>query len=64
MSPGRKLIAGALLIATAIAYLAYLGAATSWQYYLSVDEAVADASQITGQRIRVSGVDSGGVADD
>lgn len=57
MSPGRKLIANRrLLIATAIAYLAYLGAATSWQYYLSVDEAVADASQITGQRVRVSGV--------
>jgi cytochrome c-type biogenesis protein CcmE len=56
MSPGRKLTAGALLMATAIVYLAYIGAATSWQYYLSVDEAVADASHIQGKRIRVSGL--------
>jgi cytochrome c-type biogenesis protein CcmE len=42
-------------MAAAIGYLAYLGAATSWQYYLSVDEAVADAAQVAGKRIRVSG---------
>ena len=34
MSPGLKLTAGALLVAAAIGYLAYLGAASSWQYYL------------------------------
>ena len=55
MSPGLKLTAGALLTAAAIGYLAYLGAASSWQYYLSVDEAVADATHIEGKRIRVSG---------
>ena len=55
MSPGLKLTAGALLMAAAIGYLAYLGAASSWQYYLSVDEAVADATHIEGKRIRVSG---------
>jgi cytochrome c-type biogenesis protein CcmE len=55
MSPGIKLTAGALLIAAAIGYLAYLGALSSWQYYLSVDEAVADATHIQGKRIRVSG---------
>ena len=55
MSPGLKLTAGALLMAAAIGYLAYLGAASSWQYYLSVDEAVADATHIVGKRIRVSG---------
>jgi cytochrome c-type biogenesis protein CcmE len=42
-------------MAVAIGYLAYLGAASSWQYYLSVDEAVADATHIAGKRIRVSG---------
>ena len=55
MSPGLKLTTGALLMAAAIGYLAYLGAASSWQYYLSVDEAVADATHIEGKRIRVSG---------
>jgi cytochrome c-type biogenesis protein CcmE len=55
MSPGHKLMAGALLMAAAIGYLAYLGAASSWQYYLSVDEAIADATRIKGKRIRVSG---------
>jgi cytochrome c-type biogenesis protein CcmE len=55
MSPGLKLISGALLTALLIGYLAYLGAASSWQYYLSVEEAMTDAKQIEGSRIRVSG---------
>ncbi len=55
MSPGLKLTAGALLMAAAIGYLAYLGAASSWQYYVSVDEAVADANQIHGKRVRING---------
>jgi len=48
-------MAAAVLVATAIGYLAFLGAATSWQYYLSVDEAVTDASVLVGHRLRVSG---------
>jgi len=55
MSPTLKLTTGALLMAVAIGYLAYLGAASSWQYYLTVDEAVADATHVQGKRIRVSG---------
>ena len=55
MSAGVKLTIAALLVATAICYLAFLGAASSWQYYLSVDEAVVDATHLTGTRIRVSG---------
>lgn len=55
MNPGVKLIAAAVLVATGIGYLAFLGAASSWQYYLSVDEAVADAGDLEGQRLRVSG---------
>jgi cytochrome c-type biogenesis protein CcmE len=55
MSPGVKLTAGAVLVAAAIGYLAFVGAASSWQYYLSVDEAVADAVHLKGRRLRVSG---------
>jgi cytochrome c-type biogenesis protein CcmE len=55
MSPGAKLTAGGLLIAAATAYLAFLGASSSWQYYLSVDEAVAGNQHLCGRRVRVSG---------
>jgi cytochrome c-type biogenesis protein CcmE len=55
MSPVHKLSAGALLMAAAISYLAYLGASSSWQYYLSVDEATDDGAHIHGKRIRVGG---------
>ena len=43
------------VLAIAIGYLAYLGASSSWQYYLSVDETVADAKSLSEQRVRVSG---------
>jgi len=55
MTSGVKLLAGALIVAVAIGYLAFLGAAGNWQYYLSVDEAVADEVELAGKRIRVSG---------
>lgn len=55
MSPGLKLTVGAVLVAAAIGYLAFLGAASSWQYYVSVDEAMADAPHLLGTQIRVSG---------
>lgn len=55
MSPGVKFIAGGLLMAAATGYLALLGASSSWQYYLSVDEAVADNDHLSGKRVRVSG---------
>ncbi len=55
MSTGVKLLIAAVLVASAIGYLAFLGAASSWQYYLTVDEAVADAPHLTDKRIRVSG---------
>jgi cytochrome c-type biogenesis protein CcmE len=48
-------MAAAVLVAAAIGYLAFLGAASSWQYYLSVDEAVTDAGELEGHRLRVSG---------
>jgi cytochrome c-type biogenesis protein CcmE len=55
MSRGVKLLIAAVLVGSAISYLAFLGGAKSWQYYLTVDEAVADAPRLTGRRIRVSG---------
>jgi cytochrome c-type biogenesis protein CcmE len=55
MNPTHRLIAGGLLAAGAIGYLAYLGGTSSWQYYLSVDEAVADKNDLSGKRVRVRG---------
>ncbi|MGA2258801.1 MAG: cytochrome c maturation protein CcmE [Thermoguttaceae bacterium] len=55
MSTGRKLAIAGLVVAAATAYMAYLGATSSWQYYMTAKECVDNASQIIGQRIRVSG---------
>ncbi len=52
---GRKLVIGGLVLAGVTAYMAYLGASASWQYYLTVDECLADAESLVGQRVRVSG---------
>lgn len=50
-----KLIAGATILAGTTAYLAYLGASTSWQYYVHVEECCADSDRLVGQRVRVNG---------
>lgn len=55
MTTGVKLSLGAVLIAAAIGYLAYCGATSSWQYYLSVDEAVGGSFELRGKQVRVSG---------
>jgi cytochrome c-type biogenesis protein CcmE len=55
MSTGVKLSVGAVVMAVALGYLAIVGAAGSWQYYLTVDEAGADAVSLQGKRVRVSG---------
>jgi cytochrome c-type biogenesis protein CcmE len=55
MTAGAKLAIGIAIVATVTAYMAYVGAATSWQYYLTVDECVASAAELMGQRVRVSG---------
>ena len=55
MSPGLKLAIGASVIAGATAYMAYVGAASSWQYYVTADECLADSGQFVGSRVRVSG---------
>jgi cytochrome c-type biogenesis protein CcmE len=55
MTTGRKLAIVSMLVAGAIAYLTYLGAAESWQYYLTVDECLNDASLHGGTCLRVNG---------
>ena len=55
MTTGRKLAVASMLVAGAIVYLAYLGAAESWQYYLTVDECLKDASLHGGTCLRVNG---------
>jgi cytochrome c-type biogenesis protein CcmE len=55
MTTGRKLAIGAVVAAGVTAYMAYLGASTSWQYYLTVDECLADAPVRLGDRIRIRG---------
>jgi cytochrome c-type biogenesis protein CcmE len=55
MSIHAKLAAGATVMACVTAYLAYLGASTSWRYYVLVDECVQGRDKFIGQRLRVSG---------
>ena len=46
---------GGSIVVGVTAYMAYLGASASWQYYMTVDECVANAATLTTDRIRVSG---------
>ena len=55
MTTGRKLAVASVLVAGAIVFLTYLGAAESWQYYLTVDECLKDASSYGGTCLRVNG---------
>ena len=55
MTMRRKLIVAGVVVAGATGYMAYLGAASSWQYYLTADECLADSGRFAGQRLRVSG---------
>ncbi len=55
MSAHRKLALGALVVAGVTGYMAYLGASSSWQYYVTVDECLAQAASLLGARVRVSG---------
>ena len=51
MTTGRKLAVGAIIIAAVTIYLAFAGAASSWQYYLTVDECVDQAPQFVGSQL-------------
>jgi cytochrome c-type biogenesis protein CcmE len=50
-----KLFVAAIAVAGAASWLAFLGAASTWQYYLHVDECVAEKHKFGDCRLRVSG---------
>ena len=54
-SSGRKLAIASLVVVVATAYMAYLGASSSWQYYMTADECLANVAEVAGRRVRVSG---------
>jgi cytochrome c-type biogenesis protein CcmE len=55
MTTGKKLIIGGVIVASLTGYMAYRGASASWQYYLTVDECLAESTSLVGHRLRVSG---------
>jgi len=55
MAPGIKLAIGGAVIGGVTLYMAYVGASSSWKYYLTTDECVQNAAEFTGGRMRVSG---------
>jgi cytochrome c-type biogenesis protein CcmE len=55
MPTGAKIAVAALLIVGTIAYVAWQGAANTWQYYVTVDECLTQGDSLAGSRLRVSG---------
>lgn len=55
ISIGKKLALAGLVVAGVTAYMAYLGASSSWQYYMTVKECVENAKDLAGRRVRISG---------
>ncbi|MCA9248852.1 MAG: cytochrome c maturation protein CcmE [Planctomycetales bacterium] len=55
MTVATKLALGGTVLSCVVAYVAYLGASSSWQYYLTVDECAASAHDFVGKSLRVSG---------
>jgi cytochrome c-type biogenesis protein CcmE len=55
MSTAVKLGIAACIVTCVTAYMAYLGTTTSWKYYLTVDECLADAPELMKHRMRVNG---------
>jgi cytochrome c-type biogenesis protein CcmE len=55
MATGTRLLIGSGVVAAVTAYMAYVGAKSSWQYYLTVDECAADARELVGCPLRVNG---------
>ena len=55
MTTGMRLALGASVILCATGYWAFIGASSSWQYYLTVDEYLAEPANWHTRPIRVSG---------
>lgn len=55
MSTNVKLGIAACIIAGVTAYMAYVGSAANWQYYLTVAECLNQSDSLANQPVRVSG---------
>ena len=55
MTAAHKLCLGGLVITMATTCLAYLGASSSWQFYMTVDELLDHPSLVRDCRVRLSG---------
>jgi cytochrome c-type biogenesis protein CcmE len=55
MTTGRKLALAGIVVVSVTGYMAYLGASSSWQYYLTAEECLAHAADLSHGRIRVCG---------
>jgi cytochrome c-type biogenesis protein CcmE len=55
MPASVKLVIGAALVVGVTVYMAYVGASSSWKYYVTTDECLADLGAFVGPRLRVSG---------
>ena len=55
MTAAHKLCLGGLVLTMSITCLAYLGASSSWQFYLTVDELMVQAPTLHDCRVRLSG---------
>jgi cytochrome c-type biogenesis protein CcmE len=67
MSVRAKLFVGAVILLAVTFYVAYLGASSSWQYYVTVDECLDGTARFAGRKVRVSGLVAPGslrIADD
>ncbi len=65
MSKNRKFLIGGVIVALAIAYLAYSGFQASAAYYFTVSEAMARGSALYGENLKVSGkVGAGSIQND
>jgi cytochrome c-type biogenesis protein CcmE len=55
MTATHKLCLGGLMITMATTCLAYMGASSSWQFYMTVDELMEQPPSYRDYRIRLSG---------
>jgi cytochrome c-type biogenesis protein CcmE len=51
----RRLAFAAIVVTGVTGYMAFVGGSTTWQYYLSVDECLAEGPSLFGKRVRVNG---------
>jgi cytochrome c-type biogenesis protein CcmE len=55
MTAPVKLAAGVAIVVGVTLYMAYVGASSSWKYYVTADEYTAHSASFAGKNLRVSG---------